>query len=346
ITENHVDIDVALTVEGCPLHQTIRADIERAIKNLPAIETVTVNLSAMTESERRQLFSDLFRKSSAESTTNAATGTDSRRPLIGPQMPPAPAFGHDTARLILGVASGKGGVGKSTVTTNLAVTLSRQGYTVGVIDMDIYGFSQGRLFGQNGRGQTNADGKIIPWNTYGVHLVSMSMFVEEGQAVLWRGPMLGKMMRQWFQDVLWPPLDILLVDLPPGTGDVALDMAQKLPQAALLLVTTPQAVAARVAHRAADVAARVHQRIIGVIENMSYAVCPTGERLNIFGQGGGAQLADDLNVPLLGQIPLEADLRETSDAGIPIAVSNPTGLSAHAFVDIARRIIPFEPTRP
>ncbi len=247
-----------------------------------------------------------------------------QKPLFRRPLPPAPLALTTTEgkpTRIFGIASGKGGVGKSTVSANLAVALAETGTRVGLIDLDIYGFSQGRLFGATEPVTLNEDEKIVPWHHYGVWLVSMGMFVDEDQPIIWRGPMLGKMMDQFFQDVAWPDLDLLLVDLPPGTGDMALNVAQRLPNAQLVLVTSPQPLATHVARRAAEVARKTGQPIFGVIENMSYFNCPHGERLPVFGTGGGQQLAEELGVPLLGQIPLDPQIRQGGDQGRPTASS-------------------------
>ncbi|MHB1610218.1 MAG: Mrp/NBP35 family ATP-binding protein [Sulfobacillus sp.] len=350
IDQNHVTVDIALTVEGCPLHQQITADVNRELKKIPEISEVTVTLSVMNEAERREAFSRAFqaaqaKKSGQQNSPPQSPAKAAPPPTKAPTIGPLPGQGAATGMMadasstvVIGVASGKGGVGKSTVTANLAIALSRSGARVGVMDMDIYGFSQGRMFGAKGQAQVNEQEKIIPWHLHGISLVSMGMFVEENQAIVWRGPMLGKMLQQFFSDVAWPELDYLLIDLPPGTGDVALDVAQKVRKAKLVLVTTPQEVASQVAHRAGDVATRARQEIIGVIENMSYVLCPHGDKLAVFGSGGGQKLADEFDVPLLGQIPLESEVREGGDRGLPITVTNPHSSSSDAFYQIARKI--------
>ncbi|MBX5467517.1 MAG: Mrp/NBP35 family ATP-binding protein [Firmicutes bacterium] len=333
VTGGQVTVAVALTVAGCPLHQRISDDVQAAVAALPGVESVAVELETMTEAERRQLFA----------RTVHQEPRDTVAPLLAESSPTA----------IIAVASGKGGVGKSTVTANLAVALHRLGSRVGVMDLDIYGFSQGRLFGVDSKAQVGPDQRILPWQAYGVHLVSMGMFVPEQQAIIWRGPMLGKAMQQFFQDVAWPPLDFLLLDLPPGTGDVALDIAQRVRRARLVLVTTPQTVATQVARRAAEVARRTGQEVLGVIENMSWVVCPHGERLAVFGEGGGQALATALGVPLLGQIPLEPALRQGGDEGRPLTATAPESETAEAFLAVAAQLRARvwqagaqEPTRP
>ncbi len=335
IQGNEVTVDVALTVAGCPLHQRIEQDVTEAVKKLPGVSDVNVRLDVMNDEERRTAFSRAFQKSQAEKSTG--------KPGVRPPAAPAggswsPILEDDSPTVVLGIASGKGGVGKSTVTANLAVALERLGFRVGVMDMDIYGYSQGRMLGAHGQAQANQQQKIIPWNAHGVHVVSMGMFVPENQAVVWRGPMLGKMMQQFFTDVAWPELDYLLIDLPPGTGDVALDVAQRLPKASLVIITTPQLVAREVATRTADVAHRANQRVLGVIENMSYIPMGGGERMEVFGRGGGEELSKDLDVPLLGQIPLESSVREGGDQGTPVLLNAPDSEAAITFLQVAQKI--------
>lgn len=326
-----VHIEIALTVSGCPLHEQIEHDVRQAIMSLGDVREVSVDLSVMDAEERKKAFAAAFQRSSHQSQT--------LEPKIG-TLPGQPRTGGSDihAATIIGVASGKGGVGKSTVTANLAVALSRIGARVGLMDLDIYGFSQGRMFGAREGAKSNEQDKLLPWRYHDVSVVSMGMFVPENQAIIWRGPMLGKIMDQFFQDVAWPELDFLLIDLPPGTGDVALNVAQKLPAASLIMVTTPQSVATQVARRAAEVAVRAHQSILGVIENMSYLTCPHGEVLHPFGEDGGRILADELGVPLLGQVPLEAEVRHGGDTGSPITVAHPNSEAAQAFLTIAEKI--------
>lgn len=324
IQDGRVGVDVALTVAGCPLHQRITEDIQHAVGAVDGVQSVDVHLSVMTPEERKTAFARAFGSSARPTAEQPAAGS---------------ILSEDSPTTVIGVASGKGGVGKSTVTANLAVALAHLGRRVGVMDMDIYGFSQGRMFGMEGRAKVNREKKVIPWFSHNVHLVSMGMFVDEDQAVIWRGPMLGKMMQQFFSDVAWPELDVLLIDLPPGTGDVALDISQKIPKANLILVTTPQEVATHVARRAAEVSRRADQTVLGVIENMSYVRCPHGDRMEIFGHGGGKVLADALHVPLLGQIPLEPTIRISGDTGIPATLQDRESEAGQAFVQIGRKIL-------
>jgi ATP-binding protein involved in chromosome partitioning len=338
ISGDDITVDVALTVKGCPLHQKIERDVQEAVGKLPGVAAVHVNLDVMNDEERRTAFARAFQQSQKQRATQAA-GTTRPPTMSGPQGAVwSPLLAEESRTVLLGVASGKGGVGKSTVTANLAVALQRLGFRVGVMDMDIYGYSQGRMLGAQGQAKANADQKVIPWHTHGVDIVSMGMFVTDNQAVVWRGPMLGKMMQQFFTDVAWPELDYLLIDLPPGTGDVALDVATRLPKASLVIVTTPQVVAKEVAMRTADVARRANQRIIGVIENMSYIPMGSGQRMELFGSGGGQELARSLDVPLLGQIPMESSVREGGDRGIPVLLSAPESESAETFLQVAQKI--------
>jgi ATP-binding protein involved in chromosome partitioning len=345
VNADHVDVDVALTVAGCPLHQRIESDIKEALGRVEGVEAVNVKLSVMNDEERRQAFQAAFRlreatPAAAPPPPAAARPRERVEIPVIPRTAPGPALLQpSTPTAIIGVMSGKGGVGKSTVTANLAAAIARLGHRTGLMDIDVYGFSQGRLFGVRGEPRVNEDEKIVPWESHGVRLVSMGMFVPEDQAVVWRGPMLGKMMQQFFSDVAWGELDFLLMDLPPGTGDLALDVAQKVHHASLVLVTTPQAVATHVAARAANVAQRAGQTILGVVENMSFVRCPHGDRLEIFGHGGGEELARSLKVPLLGQVPLEAAVREGADGGRPIVLSDPDSEAAGVFLNIANRLI-------
>lgn len=255
--------------------------------------------------------------------------------------------GRSHARVVA-VSSGKGGVGKSSITANLAVALARSGAAVGVLDADVWGFSIPRMIGVDrppsmvGVGDT---GMIIPPVAHGVRVVSMGFFTDEDTPVMWRGPMLHKAMEQFLVDVHWGELDFLLVDMPPGTGDVSISMSQFLPTAEVVVVTTPQPAAGRVAQRAGKMAENVDQHLIGVIENMSWFETPEGGRLTIFGEGGGTELAEDLGVPLLGQVPLDEGLRVGSDVGTPVAFSDPDAPASRALTDIAERIKGIVPRR-
>ena len=245
---------------------------------------------------------------------------------------------------VICVGSGKGGVGKSTLTVNLAAALLGEGKKVGILDADVWGYSIPRMLGLgNDRPQVNAERKIVPLEAHGLKVMSIGFFVQENSAVVWRGPMLHKALTQFLEDVAWGELDYLLVDLPPGTGDVSMTLAQLLPQAQFLLVTTPQPAAQTVARRAAEMANKVNLEIAGVIENMSGFTTPGGERFQIFGEGGGQALADDLDVPLLGKVPLTMPLREQADAGVPLAITDADDPAAQAVHQAARGLIAMAP---
>ncbi|REJ36813.1 MAG: MRP family ATP-binding protein [Bacillota bacterium] len=282
IRGGQVAVTVALTVPGCPLRNTIEQDVRAALQALPGVEQVEVHMTAMTDEERREL---------------------SRR-LWGDQPGDAGILGPGSDTEAIAVASGKGGVGKSTVAVNLAVTLAAMGHRVGIIDADIYGFSVPGLLGVS-RVPTVIDNMIIPVPAHGVSVMSMEFFLQENRPVLWRGPMLGKMLREFFRRVYWGELDYLVLALPPGTGDVALDVHQLLPASREIVVTTPHPTATHVAYRAGRMAIDTNHEIIGVVENMSYFRAPdTGKVYHIFGEGGGDRLAEQLGVPLLARIPL------------------------------------------
>ena len=283
VDEDAVTVTVALTIAGCPLRNTIERDVREAVGRLEGVRRVEVRLTTMTDEERRDL-------------TRRLRGGD------GPRQSPILTGDSDTE--VIAVASGKGGVGKSTVAVNLAVALAERGHRVGIIDCDIYGFSVPGMLGIQQR-PTVIDDMILPVPAYGVSVISMEFFLQENRPVIWRGPMLGKMLQQFFQRVYWGDLDYLVLDLPPGTGDVALDVHQLLPSSREIIVTTPHVTATHVAYRAGRMAIDTHHEIIGVVENMSFFRAPdTGKVYRIFGEGGGDALADQLNVPLLARLPL------------------------------------------
>src|SRR5437773_2017566 len=298
-------VEVYLTVAGCPLRDTITRDVTAAVGRLPGVSSVRVGLDVMSDEQRRALQTQL-RGGRAE-----------------PQIPFAQP---SSLTRVYAVASGKGGVGKSSVTVNLAVALAASGQKVGVVDADIYGHSVPRMLGVTGR-PTPVENMIMPPSAHDVKVISIGMFTKGNTPVVWRGPMLHRALQQFLADVYWGDLDVLLLDLPPGTGDVAISLAQLLPGAEILVVTTPQAAAAEVAERAGAVALQTHQRLVGVVENMSWLELPTGERMEVFGAGGGQTVADSLtrlvgaSVPLLGQIPLDTRVREAGDAGTPVVLT-------------------------
>jgi ATP-binding protein involved in chromosome partitioning len=312
-----VRVYVLLTTAGCPLKDRINSDVTGALKPLEGVERVEVILGEMNDQQRGELVGKL-------------------RGGAGPAE--QPQFFTDGTTSVIAVASGKGGVGKSSVTVNLAAALAAEGHRVGVVDVDVWGFSIPRMLGVSGR-PVGYNNMIYPLQGHGVKVISMGFFVPEETPVIWRGPMLHKAVQQFLGDVYWGELDFLLADLPPGTGDVSLSMAQFLPGAQMLVVTTPQDAARKVAERAGKMAAQVRQSVVGVIENMSFFVCPhCGERTNIFGEGGGAEAAATLGVPLLGQIPLTPALRAGSDSGMPIVVSDPDSPAGAALLAAAREL--------
>jgi len=301
-----VSVEVLLTVAGCPLKDTITADTRREVGTVEGVTEVQVSLGVMNDEQKAEL----------------------RRRLRGGAAEPVVPFTQPgNLTRVYAVTSGKGGVGKSSVTANLAAAMAAQGLSVGVVDADIYGFSIPRMLGVE-RVPTQLDGMIVPPVAHGVKVISIGMFVEDKQPVVWRGPMLHRAVQQFLSDVFWGDLDVLLLDLPPGTGDVTISVAQLLPGAEILVVTTPQTAAAEVAERTGLIATQTHQKVVGVIENMSYMPQPDGSRLEIFGSGGGeivsASLSETLGyeVPLLAQLPLDIRLREGSDTGLPATVAD------------------------
>src|SRR5215475_2568206 len=316
-------VEVYLTVAGCPLRDTITRDVTTAVSKLPGVSSVRVQLDVMSDEQRRELQTKL------------------RGGRPEPQIP----FAQPTSLTrVYAVASGKGGVGKSSVTVNLAAALAASGQKVGVVDADIYGHSVPRMLGVTGR-PTPVENMIMPPAAHGVKVISIGMFTKGNTPVVWRGPMLHRALQQFLADVYWGDLDVLLLDLPPGTGDVAISVAQLLPSAELLLVTTPQLAAAEVAERAGALVAQTRQRIIGVIENMSYLICPhCGEQMEIFGSGAGEAVAATLTqltgtaIPLLGQVPLDTRLREAGDNGTPLVLGDPSSSAALQLVKIAESL--------
>jgi ATP-binding protein involved in chromosome partitioning len=313
-----VRVHVLLTIAGCPLQDRITGDVRAALAPL-GVEDVDVRLTPMSEQQRAALVEKL--------RGPGATGAAQQ-----------PTFFTDGATSVIAVASGKGGVGKSSVTVNLAAALAAEGHRVGVLDADVWGFSIPRMMGVSGQ-PVGFNNMILPLEAYGVKVISMGFFVPEETPVIWRGPMLHKAIEQFLGDVYWGELDFLLVDLPPGTGDVSISLASFLPGASVLVVTTPQEAARKVAELAGKMAERTNLRPIGVVENMSAFVCPhCGEETRIFGEGGGREAAETLGVPLMGQIPLMTGLREGGDDGIPIVVSEPDSPAGIALREAAHRV--------
>jgi ATP-binding protein involved in chromosome partitioning len=317
VNDGSVRVHVLITIEGCPLKDRITSDVTNALHPL-GVERVDVELSPMSEQQRAELVTRL------------------RGGAAAPQQQRQFFVGTDTT--VIAVASGKGGVGKSSVTVNLACALAAEGHRVGVLDADVWGFSVPRMMGVAGQ-PVGFNNMILPLESHGVKVISMGFFVPEETPVIWRGPMLHKAIEQFLGDVYWGELDFLLADLPPGTGDVSISLASFLPGASMLVVTTPQEAARKVAERAGKMAERTNLRPLGVIENMSWFACPhCGERTSIFGAGGGQEAADTLGVPLFAQVPLVPDLRQGGDEGRPIVVTDPDSPAGQALRDAARTI--------
>ena len=323
---SRVQVTIALTVAGCPLKAEITNRVTTAAKRVAGVDAVDVELTVMTDEERAALAQQLHGGGHAHGPEGHGGGPEHR---------PNPFTDSNTR--VLAIASGKGGVGKSSVTTNLAVALAQRGKKVAAVDADVWGFSMPRMLGID-RPPTVIDDIIVPPDANGVTLISMGFFAREDQPVVWRGPMLHKALEQFLTDVHWGEPDYLVVDMPPGTGDIALSMAQFLPRAEVLVVTTPQPAAQKVAQRAAYMARKVNLQVTGVIENMSWFRCEHDTAYTLFGEGGGQELADDLEVPLLGQVPLVPDLREGSDIGEPIVVAHPENEASQVFRAMAERI--------
>lgn len=320
--DGHVDVKVLLTVSGCPLRDTINRDVTKAVGAVPGVTGVRLELGVMSEEQRKDLQTKLRGGTPVQEVPFAKAGSLTR---------------------VYGIASGKGGVGKSSVTVNLAVSLAEQGLSVGVVDADIYGHSVPRMLGVTAA-PTPVGEMIMPPEAYGVKVISIGMFAG-GKPVTWRGPMLHRALQQFLVDVYWGDLDVLLLDLPPGTGDVAISLGQLIPNSEILVVTTPQVAAAEVAERAGVVAQMLHQRVAGVIENMSWLPCPhCGEQIDVFGSGGGQAVTSALartlghDVPLLAQVPLDMRLREGGDSGRPLVVDHPDSPAAEMLRDLAKRL--------
>lgn len=324
VVDGAADVSVLLTIGGCPLRDRIVDDITAAVRRVPGITEVRVTIDVMNDEERAALRGRLTGGPSAP-----------RGPAASPQF-----LKPGSRTRIYAVASGKGGVGKSTITVNLAAAFAAKGLRVGLLDADIYGFSVPRMMGVAGR-PTQVGSLLVPPAAHGVRVISAGMFVQGNAAIAWRGPLLHRALQQFLSDVFWDEPDVLLLDLPPGTGDIALSTAQLVPTAELIIVTTPQVAAAEVAERAGALAAQAHQRIAGVIENMSGITLADGTRLDVFGRGGGQVLARSLSaitgrdVPLLGHVPLDDQLCESADAGVPAVLSAPNRPAARALIAIA-----------
>ncbi len=323
-------IEVALTVPGCPLKNEIQARVATAVTALDGVTAVALDFGVMTDAERAKVREIMGGAGHGHSHAPQGGHGHAEGKAVPFNQP-----GSKTRPLL--ISSGKGGVGKSSVTVNIAVALASQGYKVGVVDADIYGYSIPRMLGTD-RDPVVIDDMLVPPAQHGVSCISIGYFVPEGQAVIWRGPMLHKALEQFLADVFWDEPDFLLIDMPPGTGDIALSLSQYLPRGEVYVVTTPQPAAQKVARLSAAMAQKVNLPVKGVIENMSWFTGDDGKRYEIFGAGGGQELADELEVPLLGQLPLVQALREGGDDGQPITVADPDSESAKAFQAIATRI--------
>ncbi|MBF0663769.1 MULTISPECIES: Mrp/NBP35 family ATP-binding protein [unclassified Rhodococcus (in: high G+C Gram-positive bacteria)] len=320
--DSSVDIEVYLTTSGCPMRTEITDRVTKAVADVAGVGPVRVTLDVMNDEQRTEL----------------------RKSLRGDSAEPVIPFAQPgSLTRVYAVASGKGGVGKSSVTVNLAAALAARGLSVGVLDADIYGHSIPRMLGTSAK-PTQVERMIMPPVAHDVKMISIAQFTEGNTPVVWRGPMLHRALQQFLADVFWGDLDVLLLDLPPGTGDVAISVAQLIPGAEILVVTTPQQAAAEVAERAGSIALQTRQRIAGVVENMSWLELPDGTRMDVFGTGGGQAVAERLTravgatVPLLGQIPLDPAVRESGDAGTPIVLSAPESAPAIAMSEIADKL--------
>ncbi len=315
-----VRVGVYLTIQGCPMRDTLTASVSEAVRGVSGVTDVQVELDVMSDEQRQQLAASL-------------RGGQAEREV--------PFAKPDSLTRVYCVASGKGGVGKSSVTVNLAAAMAADGLKVGVVDADIYGHSVPRMLGTDSR-PTQVENMIMPPTAHGVRVISIGMFTPGNAPVVWRGPMLHRALQQFLADVYWGDLDVLLLDLPPGTGDIAISVAQLVPGAEILVVTTPQQAAAEVAERAGSIAVQTHQKIVGVVENMSGLPCPhCGELVDVFGSGGGQRVAEGLTratgaeVPVLGTIPIDVRLREGGDDGTPVVLSDPDSPAATALRAVA-----------
>ena len=320
--DGSVDVGIYLTTAGCPMKTEISDRVTKAVADVAGVGAISVELDVMNDEQRTELRKSLR--------------GDSSEPIIPFAQP-------GSLTRVYAVASGKGGVGKSSVTVNLAASLAKRGLSVGVLDADIYGHSVPRMLGNDAK-PTQVEKMIMPPQAYGVKFISIAQFTSGNTPVVWRGPMLHRALQQFLADVFWGDLDVLLLDLPPGTGDIAISVAQLIPGADILVVTTPQQAAAEVAERAGAIALQTRQRIAGVVENMSWLELPDGTRMDIFGSGGGQDVSDRLtkavgaSVPLLGQIPLDTAVREGGDAGTPIVLSHPETPAAQALESVAQKL--------
>ena len=336
VSANGVSLTVVLTVPGCPLRNEIQNRVTTAVAPLAPGGNVAIDFGVMTDAERQNVRVMLNGDPSATAGSAQAHGHAEGRAI--------PFAAKDSKTKPLLISSGKGGVGKSSVTTNLAVALAAKGHKVDIVDADIYGFSIPRMLGAD-RDPVVIDNMLLPPEAHGVRCISIGYFVPDGEAVIWRGPMLHKALEQFLTDVFWDEPDYLLIDMPPGTGDIALSLSQYLPKAEVIVVTTPQPAAQKVARLSAAMAKKVNLPVRGVIENMSWFTGDDGKRYELFGSGGGQELAEELGVPLLAQIPLVPQLREGGDDGRPIAAVAPDSEAGAAFHVLAAKVEEMRPKR-
>ena len=316
VTDSSVIVRVLLTIVGCPAAAAIERDIREALGSASESLTVNLTMGVMSPERREGLVSRLRSKSKTHR-----------------------AFTPDSLTRVIAITSGKGGVGKSSITVNLAAATAQQGFRVGIIDADVFGFSIPGLVGLQGVSPTRLDDMILPPIAHDMKVLSIGMFLQSDQAVAWRGPLLHRTLEQFLTEAYFGDLDFLFLDLPPGTGDIAISLGQLLPHAEIVVVTTPQKSAADVAWRSGDVARQTGQKVLGVIENMASSILPDGSAFDLFGSGGGEETASRLGVKLLGSVPLSRELREAGDAGVPLVLSNPDSLAAHEIIQVAKSII-------
>jgi ATP-binding protein involved in chromosome partitioning len=344
-------VEVALPVAAWPGLEDLADAVHRAAQSVSGVEEVDLEFLVMSEHERMDLRSRLRADMLGPGAVDGDGGHDhdehghGHGHGHGQSAAPMPAFlGAESKTRVIGVSSGKGGVGKSTVTVNLAVALAQAGHHVGLLDADVYGFSVPKMLGADHDPVILGD-IVVPTSAHGVRCLSMGYFVPDDQPVIWRGPMLHKAVQQFLTDAYWGEPDFVLVDMPPGTGDVALTLAEVMPRAEIVVVTTPQPAAQRVAQRSAFAARRLKLSVRGVIENMSWFTGDDGTRYELFGAGGGTTLARDLGVPLLGQVPLVNAVRLGGDEGRPVVAVDPESETAQAFRDIADKLAALGPAR-